>query len=100
MSHPALALPVERIAEVCRRYSVRELSLFGSALRSDFSPESDVDLLVEFQPGASIGFLELLRMQGELADLLERPVDLVSKRGLRPPIRDEVLQEREIIYAS
>ncbi len=89
-----------QIAEICRRHGVRELLLFGSALGPDFRPDSDIDLLVEFLPEAQIGLFEYVGMQHELEDLLQRKVDLVSKRGLKPRIRDSVLSRTESIYAA
>ncbi len=74
--------------------------MFGSVLRADFRPDSDVDVLVEFEPSARIGFLALGRMQRELAALFERPVNLVPKDGLKPVIRREVLASTEVIYAG
>lgn len=67
MSLGGLAWPMEAIEAVCRRYEVRELAVFGSALRGDFGPDTDVDLLVEFEPDAQIGFLALARLQRELS---------------------------------
>ena len=93
-------LPLTEIAELCRRYRVRELSLFGSALRDDFRPDSDLDFLVLFQPGAEIGFTEFTGLQFDLEDLLGRPVDLVPKTGLKPAIRDEVLASARVLYAT
>jgi hypothetical protein len=87
------------IASLCRAYRVSELSLFGSVLRPDFRPDSDVDLLVEFETDAPIGLLEYCALQNKLADLIHRRVDLVSKRGLKPLIRDSVLAEARVIYA-
>ena len=60
-------IPEAELAEICQRYHVRELALFGSVLRDDFRPDSDIDMLVEFEPGARIGFFELARLQRELA---------------------------------
>jgi predicted nucleotidyltransferase len=68
------------LAEFCRKWKVSELSLFGSALREDFRPESDIDLLVVFEEGASWRFRDFLRMEDELEELLRRPVDLVERR--------------------
>jgi hypothetical protein len=70
----------DRLADFCRRWRISELSLFGSALREDFRPDSDVDLLVSFAPGVSWGFDEYLTMKGELEALLGRTVDLVERR--------------------
>ena len=95
-----LDLPVEKIRMLCRRYRVRELALFGSALSDDFEAESDVDLLVEFEPEAQVGFMTLARMQRELSDILHRPVDLVPKGGLKPKIRQAVLSSAEVLYAA
>jgi predicted nucleotidyltransferase len=92
--------PMEAIVSLCRRYQVRELAVFGSALRDDFSPGSDVDLLVEFEEDAQIGFLGLSRLQRELSALLGRRVDLVPRNGLKPTIRQEVLSRAESLYAA
>jgi hypothetical protein len=78
---------------------VRRLALFGSVLREDFSAESDVDVLVAFEPDAPIGFLALGQMRRELEALFNRPVDLVPQDGLKPWIRDDVLASAEAIYA-
>jgi len=88
------------INELCRRYQVRELSIFGSALRDDFDRESDIDLLVDFMPEAQIGYLTLLRMQREFSTILNRRVDLVPKEGLKPKIRNEVISQAQVIYTA
>jgi hypothetical protein len=75
------------------------MALFGSALRRDFRAESDIDLLVTFEPDAQIGFLALGRLRRELERLFNRPVDLVPQDGLKPYIRDHVLASAEPIYA-
>jgi predicted nucleotidyltransferase len=95
-----LHIPLEELAGFCRRYQVRELALFGSMLRQDHRPESDVDLLVSFQPVARVTFLTLARMQRELEALLGRKVDLVPKDGLKPVIRDHVLATARVLYAA
>jgi len=87
------------IRELCRRYKVRELSLFGSAITKDFNSASDIDLLVEFEPEAQVGFITLSRMQRELSAILHRPVDLIPKGGLKPMIRDAVLSSAKVLYA-
>ena len=96
----ALPMPLEKLADFCRRYQVRELALFGSMLRQDHRPDSDVDLLVSFQPAARVTFLTLARMQRELEALLGRKVDLVPKDGLKPVIRDHVLATARVLYAA
>ena len=79
---------------------MRELALFGSMLRQDRRPESDIDLLVSFQPTARVTFLTLARMQRELATLLGRKVDLVPKDGLKPVIREHILATARVLYAA
>lgn len=91
-------LPIESIAEICRRYGVAELAVFGSATTKRFRQESDVDLLVKFKPETRIGLMGFGRLQDELSDLLGREVDLVSKNGLKEVIRDQVLQEAQIVF--
>ncbi len=90
----------EKIAELCRKNKVRELSLFGSRVRGDFTESSDYDLLVDFQPNSGISLFEFSRMQIDLEELLGTKVDLVPKAGLKPLIRDSVLSETEMIYAD
>jgi predicted nucleotidyltransferase len=89
-----------KIAAICRRYQIRELSLFGSQVRGDSNSESDFDFLVEFQPEARIGFVALGKIQDELEKIVQTQVDLVPKDGLKPLIKKPVLSEAEIIYAD
>jgi len=95
-----LHIPFEELADFCRRYQVRELALFGSMLRQDHRPDSDVDLLVSFTPVARVTFLTLARMQRELEVLLGRKVDLVPKDGLKPIIREHILATARVLYAA
>jgi predicted nucleotidyltransferase len=95
-----ITLPMDEITALCREYQVRELSLFGSVLRDDFRDESDIDLLVLFEPEAEIGLLELAALQRKLGAVLQRKVDLVPKNGLRPFYRKEVLASARVIYAA
>lgn len=88
------------LAEICRRYGVRELSMFGSAARGEARPDSDIDLLVEFLPEAEPGLLDHAGLMLDLTALLRRRVDLVSTRGLKPMIRDSVLHEARRLYAA
>ena len=81
-SLPRLDLPPDRLAEFCRRRRVTELALFGSALREDFRPDSDVDLLVTFDEDAPWGIFDIVRMKDELAAMLGRPVDLIERRAI------------------
>jgi len=93
-------IPLEELAELCRRYHVRELALFGSVLRDDFREQSDIDVLVEFDADAPVGFIEHFGLQEELSRLLGRDVDLISKRGLKPAIRRSVLDSALVLYAA
>ena len=95
-----IEIPQEQLADFCRRYQVRELALFGSVLRNDFRPDSDVDVLIEFEPEAQVTLLTLSGMQIELTKLLQRSVDLVLLEGLKPVIREAVLSSAETIYAQ
>jgi predicted nucleotidyltransferase len=89
-----------RLREICRRYGVRELAVFGSAARGEMRQESDIDLLVEFFPEAEVGLLEHAGLMLELSQLFGRKVDLVSKRGLKLLIRDSILSEARSVYAA
>ena len=82
MSASTVAIPLNEIAGFCQRWRIQELALFGSALRDDFHPASDLDLLVTFAPDAEWGLLDHVQMEQELQTLLERDVDLVSRRAL------------------
>jgi predicted nucleotidyltransferase len=93
-------VPHQAIEAFCRKHHVRRLSLFGSAAREELRPESDVDVLVEFQAEARVGFLELSRMQRELTEIFHRPVDLVPRAGLKPAIREQILEEEVVLYAA
>ncbi len=97
MKPVAIEMPEREIADFCRRHEVRRLSLFGSVLRDDFGPESDVDVLVEFVPGARTG-LRFFGMQEELSDILGRRVDLNTVGFLSKYFRDQVLAEAEVLY--
>ena len=94
-----ITVPKEQIAEFCRRHHIRKLSLFGSVLRDDFRPASDVDVLVEFAPGKTPG-LAFFAMQDELAELLGRKVDLNTSLCLSRYFRDEILAEAEAVYVE
>lgn len=97
-------LPIADLRALCRRWKVLDLALFGSALREDFRPESDVDLLVTFDASAEWSLLDHVRMQQELSDLLGREVDLVSRRAVEgsPNMvrRRAILDSAETIYAA
>jgi predicted nucleotidyltransferase/antitoxin component HigA of HigAB toxin-antitoxin module len=90
-------IPREQIGELCRRHHVRRLALFGSVLRDDFGPDSDVDVLVEFEPGYRLG-LAFFGMQEELSELFGRPVDLNTAQDLSRYFREEVVHTAEVIF--
>jgi len=99
MSLP-IELDQERVAEFCRGNHIMRLSLFGSALRDDFGPDSDVDFLVEFAPGAVVTLLDMARMEDELAELIGRRADLRTPQELSRYFRDRVLAEAVVQYAA
>jgi len=89
------------VADFCRRHYIRRLSFFGSVLRDDFGPDSDVDVLVEFDPAHIPGFIGLGQMQDELSQLLgRRPVDLVTEKFLNRRMRRRVLESAQVAYAG
>jgi predicted nucleotidyltransferase len=97
---PRIALDRERLAEFCRRYHVRTLSLFGSVLTDRFSPQSDVDVLVEFEPQQGPGYLGLAHMQRELSELIGRKVDIRTPLELSRYFRDEVVANAQVQYSA
>ena len=88
------------LAAFCRRHHVRRLALFGSVLRADFSPDSDVDVLVEFEPAHVPGFFGMARLERELSALLGRKVDLRTPEDLSRYFRQDVLDQAEVQYAQ
>lgn len=101
MDRPHLGVSAQTIADLCRRHHIRKLSFFGSVLRDDFGPESDVDVLVEFEPEHVPGFLGIHDIEQELSHLLSgRRVDLVTEKFLNRRIRDGVLATAEVCYAE
>lgn len=94
-----IALDTPELADFCRRNHIRRLALFGSALRDDFQPDSDLDVLVEFEPGARVG-LRFFALERELSRLFGRRVDLNTPGFLSPYFRDEVMAEAEDIYVA
>lgn len=104
MVNPRLKLPPGKLEGFCRRWRITELALFGSALRDDFGPESDLDILVTFDPQANWSLLDHLRMEQELAALLGREIDLLTRRSVERSAnrlrRQEILGTAEVIYAA
>ena len=98
----ALIVPSpEQLKALCSRWKIRELSLFGSQARREAAPDSDVDLLVEYEPAADWSFLGTVRLRAELAELFGRPVDLVRERNVTNPYRlASIWRDRRQLYAS
>jgi len=100
MTRHGIRVPEEKLAEFCRRWKVRKLSFFGSFLREDFGPESDIDVLVYFEPGWTPG-LRIITMERELSEVLGgRKVELATEDALYRRIRKRVLSEAEAVYVA
>ena len=101
MTRHGIEVPTDQIAAFCRRNHIRRLALYGSFIRDDFGPESDIDVLVEFDPGVPVGFFELFAMERELSALLGgRRAEMNTPNSLSQYFRDEVLAEAEVLYAA
>ncbi len=90
----------EKLADLCRKYRVRELSVFGSAARGEMRADSDIDILVDFLPDSGVDLFDHAGLMLDLANSLGRRVDLVSKNGLKPLIRESVLEDARLLYAA
>src|ERR1700761_6480674 len=96
-----IPIPLERIAEFCKKWSVREFAIFGSVLREDFGLDSDVDILVELEVNHTLSLFDWADMREELVKIFGRDVDLISKKGLKNPIRRrEILRTARVLYAA
>jgi predicted nucleotidyltransferase len=100
MDRPRIEIPRDRLERFCRRHHIRRLSLFGSVLRDDFGPDSDVDVLVAFEPGHVPGFFALSRMERELSEILGRKADLRTEQELSRYFREQVAREAVVEYAQ
>ena len=100
MKKPNIDIPQEKIAEFCRRHYIRRLALFGSALRDNFTPDSDVDVLVEFEPGTRVGMIGLAGIELELSSILGRKVDMNTPGFISKYFRNQVLEEAEDQYVA
>jgi hypothetical protein len=100
MNKSKITIPKNSLRRFCMQYRVRRLALFGSVLRDDFGPDSDIDILVLFEPDARVSFLTLGRMTRELTAMFNRRVDLVPQEGLKPVIREAVLASAQEVYAT
>ncbi|MCH7791478.1 MAG: nucleotidyltransferase domain-containing protein [Planctomycetes bacterium] len=104
MTTASLDIPQDRLADFCTRWKITELALFGSVLRDDFGPDSDIDILVTFEQGARITLLRFAAAQRELSTLLDRSVDLVMRRAVEASARQSrsahILESAEVVYAA
>lgn len=99
--NPHIDIPRNRIVEFCQKWRIKELSVFGSALREDFRPDSDLDMLMVLEDGAHWTLFDHVRAQDELKDIVGREVDLVDKGAIRNPFRRRhILDNHEVIYAA
>jgi len=97
---PRVLIDRDRLASFCRSHHIRKLALFGSVLRDDFRPDSDIDVLVEFEPGRSVGF-GIVDIEEELSQLLGgHRVDIIAEKYLNPRLRQQVLADAEVQYAE
>lgn len=95
-----IKMPKEQLDKFCKEYHIRTLSLYGSVLRDDFKPDSDIDILVEFNPGIKVGLLKMARIENELSEMLGRKVDLRTPGDLSRYFRNDVLKTAEVEYAE
>jgi len=100
MKNRHIDIPQKQIAEFCRRHHIRRLALFGSVLRNDFTPDSDVDVLVEFKPGARVGMIRLAGIELELSEILGRKVDMNTPGFISKYFRNKVLAEAKDQYVT
>jgi uncharacterized protein len=100
MERHGVRIDSEAIAEFCRRNHIRMLALFGSFLSDEFGPDSDIDVLVRYEPGAVVGLFDMARMEIELSEMLGRKVDLRTPEDLSRYFRDKVVASAEVLYAA
>jgi hypothetical protein len=98
MTHHGIDIPKDGIVRFCKRHHIRKLALFGSILRDDFGDHSDIDVLVEFEPGCPVGLIRLAGIEEDLSQMLGRHVDLNTPGFLSPYFREQVLEEAEVQY--
>lgn len=91
-------LEIKRLVDVCRKHGTRKIMLFGSFVRGDAGPESDIDLIVEFL--RPTGFLALVKLERELSEVMGRKVDLVTEQAISPHLRDRIQEEQQVIYEA
>lgn len=91
-------LDIKEVIEICKAHGTQKVAIFGSFVRGEAGPDSDVDLIVDF--GRPIGLLALVRLERELSDLLGRKVDLLTEKAISPHLRDRILREQQVIYEA
>ena len=97
---PRLPIPRDKVAAFCKKHGIQKFSLFGSVLRDDFGPESDVDVLAEFEPGARFTLIDLMAMQRELTEIVGRKAEIFEFRSLRPWMQEAVAGSMELFHES
>lgn len=97
---PRLPIPRDAIAAFCKKHGIRKFALFGSVLRDDFGPKSDVDVVAEFKPGVRFTLFDLVDMQDELSAIMGRKAEIFEFRALRPWMQEEVAGSMELFYES
>jgi len=97
---PRLSIPRDKVAAFCRKHGIRKFSLFGSVIRDDFGPDSDVDVLAEFKPDVRFTLFDLVGMQEELSAITGRKTEIFEFRALRPWMQEEVAGSMELFYES
>ncbi len=97
---PRLSIPRDRVAAFCKKHGIRKFSLFGSVIRDDFGPDSDVDVLAEFKPDVRFSLFDLVGMQDELSAIMGRKAEIFEFRSLRPWMQEEVAGSMELFYES
>jgi predicted nucleotidyltransferase len=100
MDNHVFDIPQSRLRDFCHQHHIRKLALFGSVLGPQFRPDSDVDVLVEFEPGHPVGLIRLAGIERQLSELVGRQVDLRTPAELSPLFRDDVLRSAEVQYAA
>ncbi len=100
MTYHDISFPDEKVRAFCLKHHIRRLALFGSILRHDFGPNSDIDVLVEFEPGTRVGLIRLSAIERELSELIGRRIDLNTPGFFRPELREQIVSEAQVQYEA
>ena len=104
MTTPRIDIPMDKLVELCKRWKIVELSLFGSVLRDDFNAESDVDVMVVFDQDGTPSLFDMMAIRAQLSTLIGRPTDLITRSGIEnsqnPFLKQEILSSAEVLYAA